>query len=162
VVALNGDIVSYSQLLAEDHDSTRAIVEAFQQLVTGHISANNGTLVNFVGDNFMAVFSNVSEALQTAISVTSEIERRDPRISSSEKVRFRLGLDSGEVSIADQQYYGDVLNIAARIQTMAKAGGICVSGKVGGAARYGNAPDRRQQTLVPDRKSLFSLSRQTD
>ena len=56
VVALNGDIVSYSQLLAEDHDSTRAIVETFKQLVTGHISANNGTLVNFVGDNFMAVF----------------------------------------------------------------------------------------------------------
>jgi len=130
VVALNGDIVSYSQLLAEDHDSTRAIVETFQQLVTEHISANDGTLVNFVGDNFMAVFSNVSEALQTAISVTSEIERRDPRISSSEKVRFRMGLDSGEVSVSEQQYYGDVLNIAARIQTMAKSGGICVSGKV--------------------------------
>jgi len=130
VVALNGDIVSYSQLLAEDHESTRAIVETFQQLATEHISTNNGTLVNFVGDNFMAVFSNESEALQTAISITSEIERRDPRISSSEKVRFRLGLDSGEVSIAEHQYYGDVLNIAARIQTMAKAGGICVSGRV--------------------------------
>lgn len=130
VVAVNGDIVSYSQLLADDHDSTKAIVENLQQLVSDQVAEKNGTLVNFVGDNFMAVFDNAAEALQASIQIASQIEHRDLRIASSEQVRFRLGLDSGEVSVSEQQYYGDVLNIAARIQAMAKPGGICISGQV--------------------------------
>lgn len=130
VVALNGDVVSYSRLLAEDHETTKTIVESFQRLVAEQVGDRGGILVNFVGDNFMAVFEEVHEALQAAIAISSEIERQDPRISSSEEVRFRLGLDSGEVSISEQHYYGEVLNIAARIQALAKPGGICVSGAV--------------------------------
>ena len=74
VVAVNGDIVSYSQLLADDHDSTKAIVENLQQLVSDQVAEKNGTLVNFVGDNFMAVFDSAAEALQASIQIASQIE----------------------------------------------------------------------------------------
>ncbi|MCG6929375.1 MAG: adenylate/guanylate cyclase domain-containing protein [Desulfofustis sp.] len=129
VVALNGDIVGYSRLMADSHESTAALVELFQRLVADQVSVHHGTLVNFVGDNFMAVFEDTAEAVQAALSITSEIERRDPRIAS-EPVRFRMGLDAGSVSVSGTQFYGDVLNVAARIQAIAKPGGISVSGRV--------------------------------
>ncbi len=130
VTALNADIAGYSQLMADDHVSTTIVVEDCRKLVSRLVSENDGVLVNFVGDNFMAVFSGAAQAIRAAIAITADIERRDLRNSSSAKVRFRMGLDWGEVTVAEEQYYGDVLNIAARIQSVAKPGGLCVSGRV--------------------------------
>jgi adenylate cyclase len=130
VVALNADVVGYSKLMADDVDATAATMEEYRQLVEHEVAAGQGTMVTFVGDNFMAVFPSAEAALKASISITSEIERRNVGVSGTRQVRFRMGIDQGEVSVAEGRYFGDALNIAARIQAIATGGGVSVSGRV--------------------------------
>lgn len=129
-VALNADIVGYSRLLADDLESTTAAMEDYQRLVADSVEESNGILVNFVGDNFMAVFNEATDAIGCAVSITSEIESRNKDLPDTRQVRFRMGIDQGELHSSGDQWFGDALNIAARIQAIAPAGGISVSGRV--------------------------------
>jgi adenylate cyclase len=130
VVALNADVVGYSRLIADDLEATTATMDEYRELVESRVSENSGTLVNFVGDNFMAVFANTMDAMRTAIAITTEIETRNATLDSSRRTRFRMGLDQGMVAVSSGEYFGDALNIAARIQAIARPGGISVSGRV--------------------------------
>jgi adenylate cyclase len=131
VVALNADVVGYSRLMADDFEGTAAVVADYHQLVEEKVEAAGGNLVVFVGDNFMAVFEHATNAMAAAIAISTEIEGRNADLPEHRRVRFRMGLDQGEVTITpDGQYYGDALNIAARIQALAVPGGVSVSGDV--------------------------------
>jgi adenylate cyclase len=130
LVALNADIVGFSRLMADDFEGTKATVESNRHLVEERISAAGGTLTDFVGDNFMAVFRDPKNAVQTAIAIAEEIEARNGEISESHRIRFRMGIDQGEVAASGDGYYGDALNIAARIQSLARPGGVSISGRV--------------------------------
>ncbi len=130
MVALNADVVGYSRLIADDFESTTATMTEYHQLVETVLAADGGTLANFVGDSFMAVFDDVSSAMQAAIGITTEVEDRNADTPESSKVRFRMGLDIGDVGASSGKYHGDALNIAARIQAIAHPGGIIVSGRV--------------------------------
>lgn len=128
MVALNADVVGFSRRMADDFDATEAAMEHARTVVTGRINENQGTLVNFVGDNFMAVFDNARDAMRSAISITSELASSP---EADTPVQFRMGIDQGGVSIAQGgDYLGDALNIAARIQAKAVPGGVSVSGRV--------------------------------
>ena len=72
VVALNADVVGYSRLIADDLEATTATMDEYRELVASRVSENIGTLVNFVGDNFMAVFANAMDAIRTAIAKAVE------------------------------------------------------------------------------------------
>jgi len=130
MVALNADVVGYSRLIADDLETTTSTMEEFTVLVETKVGESGGTLVNFVGDNFMAVFDDARDAVQTAIAITTEIESKNRDREPSRLTRFRMGMDQGPVTVSDQQWFGDALNIAARIQALAPAGGISVSGRV--------------------------------
>lgn len=130
MVALNADIVGYSRLMADDFEGTAAAVEETRRIVGEKIDQHGGKLVNFVGDNFMAVFTEAKDAMAAAIAITTQLESRNTDIPESRHVRFRMGIDQGEVTISDQDHFGDALNVAARIQGIAPAGGISVSGRV--------------------------------
>jgi adenylate cyclase len=130
LVALNADIVGYSRLMADDFEGTRATVENCRRLVEERISEAGGTLSDFVGDNFMAVFGDPKNAVQTAIAIAAEIESRNTEVPESHRMRFRMGLDQGEVVVSGNGYFGDALNIAARIQALARPGGVSISGRV--------------------------------
>jgi class 3 adenylate cyclase/TolB-like protein len=130
VVALNADVVGYSKLMSDDVETTTATMAKYRKLVTSTINENGGTLIDFVGDNFMAAFDDTRAAVQTAITITSEIERANVDIPTCRQVRFRMGIDLGEVVTSDGNYYGDALNIASRIQSIAPPGGLCISGSV--------------------------------
>ncbi len=130
MVALNADIVGYSKLLADDFEATTAAMEEYHHLVERRIAESGGTLVNFVGDNFMAVFDSATDAMRTSITISAEIEDKNTDLPTARRVRFRMGIDQGEVSISGENYFGDALNIAARIQAMAVPGGVSVSGRV--------------------------------
>ena len=130
MVALNADIVGYSRLMADDFEGTTAAVEETRRIVDEKIDQHRGKLVNFVGDNFMAVFTEAKDAVAAAIAITTQLESTNADLPESRHVRFRMGVDQGEVAISGQDYFGDALNVAARIQGIAPAGGISVSGKV--------------------------------
>jgi adenylate cyclase len=130
MVALNADIVGYSRLMADDFEATAVAVEETRRIVEEKIGQHEGKLVNFVGDNFMAVFTESKDAVAAAIAITTQLESRNADIAESRYVRFRMGIDQGEVAIAEGDHFGDALNVAARIQGIAPAGGISVSGRV--------------------------------
>lgn len=129
-VALNADVVGYSALVADDIDSTTAAMADYHQLVEALVSENGGTLANFVGDNFMAVFEDAMAALRAAIAITTTAEERNADLPATRRIRFRMGMDQGPVNLVEGDYLGDALNIAARIQAIAPAGGLAVSGRV--------------------------------
>lgn len=131
VVALNADVVGYSRLMADDFEETARTVGDYHHLVEEKVEASGGTLVVFVGDNFMAVFDRATDAMAAAIAISTEIENRNADFPEHRRVRFRMGLDQGEVTITPEgQYFGDALNVAARIQALATPGGVSVSGSV--------------------------------
>ena len=130
VCALNADVVGYSRLLADDLASTSDAMAHARHEVEASVERNRGTLVNFVGDNFMAVFDRATDAMQTAIAISSALEDANADRSSGRWLRFRMGMDRGEVIVSDGHYEGDALNVAARIQAIALPGGLSVSGAV--------------------------------
>jgi adenylate cyclase len=128
--ALNGDIVGYSKLVADDVEATSATLEEYRALIGRLVGAAGGEVANFVGDSFMAVFDDTAAAVRTAIELTTEIEERNRDLPAARVVRFRMGLDAGPVRRSEGNHHGDALNIAARIQAMAPAGGVSISGTV--------------------------------
>ena len=131
LVALNADVVSYSRLLADDPELTAKAMSHARAIVADEIATAGGTLVNFVGDNFMAVFDDCEPAVRTAIAVTNALATKNALVPEFQRLRFRMGVDMGSVVIDDDgRYLGDALNIAARIQAIAQPGGLSVSGDV--------------------------------
>lgn len=130
VTALNADIVGFSKLMADDPQTTSATVEKYRSLVESAIAASGGTLVNFVGDSFMAVFEDPIAAMRAAVQISEEVERQNEPLPRTGWVRFRMGLDHGAVTEQSGEFLGEALNVAARIQERARPGGISVSGRV--------------------------------
>ena len=162
MVALNADIVGYSKLLADDFEATTAAMTEYHQLVQERIDQSGGTLVNFVGDNFMAVFDHATDAMGTSIAISAAIEAKNADIPNARQVRFRMGLDQGKVSISGDQYFGDALNIAARIQAMAAPGGVSVSAKVYRAldepALRFRSMGRRNLKNIPEEVEIYEFA----
>ena len=127
---LNADVADFSRLMADDFESTTEMMINIRKIVKTHVNQSKGILVDFVGDNFLAVFDTAMQAIQSAISIASEIENSDRDVPDTSKVRFRMGMDRGELILAEGRYFGDAVNIASRIQALAQKGGICVSGRV--------------------------------
>lgn len=130
MVALNADVVGYSRLTADDVGAVTATMEAYRALVGHEVREAAGQLVNFVGDNFMAVFEDATDAMRAAIAITTEIEARNAGRPGPSLVRFRMGLDQGPITRGGDEIFGDALNIASRIQAIARPGGISVSARV--------------------------------
>ncbi|MCB2224416.1 MAG: tetratricopeptide repeat protein [Actinobacteria bacterium] len=129
-IALNGDIVGYSRLLADDYESTTATMAGYRRLLDEQLDLRHGVMANFVGDSFMAVFDDPVEAIRAAIAVTTAIEAANADVAPVRRVEFRMGADAGEVGVTDGNYHGDALNTAARIQAITRPGGIGISGSV--------------------------------
>ncbi|MFQ5523249.1 MAG: adenylate/guanylate cyclase domain-containing protein [Acidimicrobiia bacterium] len=163
LVALNADIVGYSRLMADDFEATTEKVNSYHHLVQSEVAQAGGTLVNFVGDNFMAVFDVATEAMRAAIGITKLIEDDNQDPPEHKKVRFRMGMDRGEVFVSgDGSYFGEALNIAARIQAIAPPGGISVSGHVyrdldEPALRF-RAKGRQHLKNIPERVEVYEFA----
>lgn len=131
LVALNGDIVNYSRLVADDAEHTANALARVRTIVEDQIAAADGSLVNFVGDNFMAVFDRPEQAVHTAISITNAVAKQNSASPEYLRLRFRMGIDMGPVRISDDgAHLGHSLNIASRIQSIAPPGGLSISGEI--------------------------------
>jgi adenylate cyclase len=130
VAALNADVVGYSRLMADDHEATAAQMAWAREQVAAAVIEHGGTLVNFVGDNFMAVFDRTIDAIRSAMAIASQVEAANTPLPESRRLRFRMGVQRGPVTVTDGSYEGDALNVAARLQAIARPGGLSVSGSV--------------------------------
>ncbi|HSJ45200.1 MAG TPA: adenylate/guanylate cyclase domain-containing protein [Euzebyales bacterium] len=127
-VVLHADVADYSRLMADDPSATVATMRTYHELVTHAVTEVDGTLVNFVGDSFLAVFDDAASGMRAAIRICSAVRERNVDLPRARRAWFRLGLDAGDiVTAADGRHFGDALNIAARIQAIAEVGGINVT-----------------------------------
>ena len=124
---LSADVAGYSRLMAEDETSTVKTIAAYREIVTSLIKQHRGRVVDSPGDNVLAEFSSVVDAVQCAVAVQNEIQTQNAELPDNRRMEFRIGINLGDVIDEEDRIYGDGVNIAARLEALADPGGICVS-----------------------------------
>ena len=127
---LSADVKGYSRLMGADEVTTIQTLKEYREVITGLIQEYNGRVVDSPGDNLLAEFASVVAATQCAAGIQQELGRRNARLPEDRKMRFRIGINLGDVIQDDNRIYGDGVNIAARLEGLAEADGICISGSV--------------------------------
>ncbi len=132
---LSADAVGYSRLMAEDEDATVRALTAYREQIASLVREHHGRVVDAPGDNLLAEFPAATEAVQCAVEIQGVLAIRNAPLPDDRKMRFRIGVHLGEVRAEDGHIYGDGVNIAARLERLADAGGICISQEVYGQVR---------------------------
>ena len=127
---LSADVKGYSRLMGEDEDSTIRTLETYRQVMAGLIEQYRGRVVDAIGDNLLAEFASAADAVQCAVEIQEELRARNSVLLVSHRMEFRIGVNLGDVVEEGDRIYGDGINIAARIEALADAGGISISGTV--------------------------------
>ena len=127
---LVADIAGYSRLMAEDEAATVAALKGHQAVVLPMVAAHGGRIQDTAGDGILAEFRSVQQAVECAIAIQRTMAERNAAVPPSRQMRFRIGVNFGDVMSDGARVYGDGLNIAARIQALAEPGGICVTALV--------------------------------
>ena len=127
---LSADAVGYSRLMRGDEASTVRDIAAHRVLITEIIQQNQGRVIDSPGDNVLAEFASVVEAVNGAIKIQDEIKISNADTPKDRRMEFRIGINLGDVIEEKGRIYGDGVNIAARVEGLASAGGISISGTV--------------------------------
>ena len=128
---LAADVAGYSRLMQVDDRATVATLETYRGVFREHIKAHEGRIVDMAGDSVLAVFDSPTEAVHAAFDIQSVLAERNEALPEKRRMRFRIGVNLGDViSKADGTVYGDGVNIAARLESIAEPGGVTISGTV--------------------------------
>ncbi len=127
---LSADVKGYSRLMGKDEVATIRTLTAYRELMASLIQQHRGRVVDTPGDNLLAEFGSVVDAVTCAVEVQRELAQRNAELPDQRKMEFRIGINLGDVVIEGERIYGDGVNIAARIEGLAEGGGICISGTV--------------------------------
>lgn len=128
IAILSADVVGYSRLMEDNEEATIQTLNAYRNSMTSLIQQHRGRVVDSTGDNLMAEFNSAVDTVNSAVKIQREFAERNADLSSKRKMEFRIGINVGDVIEEKNRIYGDGVNIAARLETMADAGGICISG----------------------------------
>jgi adenylate cyclase len=127
---LYADVADYSRLTGLNEEGTHQRLSAHLDLMSAEIESSGGRVVHYAGDAVLAEFPTVTSALSLAVTVQQKIASANEPVPATERVAFRIGVNLGEVIVDRNDIYGDGVNVAARLETLAEPGGICVSGTV--------------------------------
>jgi adenylate cyclase len=128
---LSADVVGYSKLMADDEAATVDTLKQYRAAVGRVVERHKGRIVNAPGDNILAEFASAVEAVQAAVEIQISIEGRNVEMPDDRRMRFRVGVNLGDVIEEDDgTIYGDGVNIAARLEALAEEGGICISSTI--------------------------------
>ena len=126
---LSADVEGYSRLMGDDEEATIRTLTKYRNAMTNLIQKYRGRLVDTIGDNLLAEFVSVVDAVNCAVEIQREFAERNADLPYSRKMEFRIGVNLGDVVEEEGRIYGDGVNIAARVESLAEAGGICISGR---------------------------------
>jgi class 3 adenylate cyclase/ABC-type glycerol-3-phosphate transport system substrate-binding protein len=124
------DVKSYSRLMGEDEAATIHTLTAYREVMSGIIPQHRGRVVDAVGDNLLAEFPSVVQAVECAVAIQQELKTRNAELPAHRRMEFRIGINLGDVVVDGERIYGDGVNIAARLESLAEGGGICIAGSV--------------------------------
>jgi TolB-like protein/class 3 adenylate cyclase/Flp pilus assembly protein TadD len=128
---LAADVAGYSRLIGADEGGTLQALRTIRaELIDPTIAAHNGRLVKTTGDGLLVEFGSVVDALRCATAVQAGMADRDATTPAEEHIKFRIGINVGDIVVEDGDIFGDGVNVAARLETLAEPGGICVSARV--------------------------------
>jgi class 3 adenylate cyclase/TolB-like protein/ketosteroid isomerase-like protein len=127
---LSADVQGYSRLMSADEEGTIETLNLYRRLMTNLIEQHRGRVVDSPGDNVLAEFGSVVDAVQGAVAIQLELNARNLEVEPDRRMEFRIGVNLGDVVADGDRIYGDGVNIAARVEGLAEAGGICISGTV--------------------------------
>src|SRR6516162_8056515 len=130
VAIFSTDVQGYSRLMGEDEAATVRTITAYRELMATLIPQHRGRVVDAPGDNLLAEFASVVEAVQCAVAIQRELKTRNAELPLQRRMEFRIGINLGDVIVEGERIYGDGVNIAARLEGLAEAGGLCISGIV--------------------------------
>jgi len=128
------DVAGYSRLTGKDEEGTHRRLSEYLDLISNAIESHRGRVVHYAGDAVLADFATVTEALTCAWESQQALALRNDELTEEHRVEFRIGVNLGEVIVDRDDIYGDGVNVAARLETLAEPGGICVSESVRSAA----------------------------
>ncbi|MCG2775995.1 MAG: adenylate/guanylate cyclase domain-containing protein [Desulfobacterales bacterium] len=124
---LSADVEGYSRLMGDDEEATVRTLTTYREVLTTLIQQHNGKVLDSPGDNLLAEFVSVVDAVQSAVAVQKEIKARNDELPENRRMQFRIGINLGDVIQEEERIYGDGVNIAARLEGLANPGGICIS-----------------------------------
>jgi len=127
---LSADVVGYSRLMGDDERATVETLHTYRRLIRERVEQHHGRVVDSPGDALLVEFSSAVEATDCAQEIQRELGKRNAQLAEHRRMQFRIGINLGDVIEEDGALYGDGVNIAARLEALADAGGICISGPV--------------------------------
>lgn len=127
---LAADAVGFSRNMGRDELGTVRVLSAHRAVIDGIIAFHEGRIVGTAGDSVLAEFSSVVEAVRCAVEIQEAIKTRNDSLPDEQKLHFRVGINLGDVVVKENDLLGDGINVAARLETLAEPGGICISSGV--------------------------------
>src|ERR1700758_1736575 len=122
------DVAGYSRLMGADEEGTLAALRTVRrELGDPKIAEHRGRIVKTTGDGLLVEFASVVDAVRCAVEVQREMIARNAATLAGRRIEFRMGINVGDIIIEDGDIFGDGVNIAARLETLAEPGGICLS-----------------------------------
>jgi TolB-like protein/class 3 adenylate cyclase len=125
---LSADVKGYSRLMGEDEEWTVRTLDTFKGVMKNIIPQHRGRVVDSTGDNLLAEFASVVDAVQAAVEIQQVLRAKNSLLPENRRMEFRIGINLGDVIEEGERIFGDGVNIAARLEGLAEAGGICISG----------------------------------
>ena len=128
---LSADVAGYSRLMGEDEEATIRTVTVYRDVIAALVQQHRGRVVDSPGDNLLAEFASVVDAVQCAVAIQRELNARNAALPAPRAACSFASASTWGMSIVDgERIYGDGVNIAARLESLAEAGGICIAGTV--------------------------------
>ena len=127
---LCADVYGYSRLMGENEEATLRTLSAYRKIIDSLIENHRGRFVNSAGDSVLAEFASVVESVQCAVDIQVSLKNQNADLPPEHRMEFRIGINLGDVIVQGDQLYGDGVNVAARLESLAEPGGILISGSV--------------------------------
>ena len=127
---LCADVFGYSRLMGEDEEATLHTLSSHRKLIDSLIEQHHGRFVNSAGDSVLAEFASVVNAVQCAVEIQTTLKSENANLPPERRMEFRIGVNLGDVMVDGVQIYGDGVDVAARLESLADPGGICISDTV--------------------------------
>ena len=127
---LSADVQGYSSLMSDNEEDTVRTLTAYRAIIGRHVRQHHGRVIDTTGDNFLAAFGSVVDAVQGAMAIQQAIRAHNAKLPAHRAMAFRMGINLGDVVRHGRRIYGNSVNIAARLESLAEAGGIHISGAV--------------------------------
>jgi adenylate cyclase len=159
---LSADVVGYSRLMADDEAATIRILSDYREEIAMRVRQHRGRVVDAPGDNVLAEFPTALDAVRAAAEIQAVLRALNANLEAERRMDFRIGIHMGDVATDGDRLYGDGVNIAARLEALAEAGGICISATVHEQVRNkldAGFTDLGDQTVknIPDQVRVYRV-----